>query len=62
MTAFCIRGHAGFYAGGLSELCHKCVTHIWKSLMEFKLFFPSVPSSNHAAGKCSAVSLNNAWL
>jgi len=30
---FTLRGHAGCYAGGLSELYHKCVTYVHKRLM-----------------------------
>jgi len=32
-SVFYIRGYAGCYVGGLSELCHKCVTDIWKRLL-----------------------------
>jgi len=27
MSVFYIMGHVGCYAGGLPELCHKCVTY-----------------------------------
>jgi len=34
LGAVCPGGGLGYYAGGLHELCHRCV--IWKSLSKYK--------------------------
>jgi len=33
VPVFYITVHVGCYAGGPSELCHKCVTYTWWTLM-----------------------------